>query len=186
MNASAKMEYLRSQTEYSYHDPDNHIVHHTKPEKSGYNNEGLYFSGDEAKQKKLKSNRSSSSESSSYESDISCQHENKTFDYEPSKNRSKKSKYKKVKHQLKNYKHSLMKYKNMFEMQKMKNDTLEDKVTNLSKEVETIKRGSLDSFNPALLYMQKLENFAYATHRTLPDMVRLIMLISVDGKTKSG
>lgn len=175
MNASAKMEYMRSQTEYSYNDPDNHIMHHVKPEKQlVYTNEGINFSDDEAKQRKKKHNRSSSSESSSYcDSDHSENHENKTFEYEPRKGKSKKTKYKKVKHQLQNYKHSLMKYKNMFEMQKMKNETLEDKVLNLSKEVETIKRSSLDSFNPALLYMQKLENFAYATHRTLPDMVSL-------------
>jgi predicted RNase H-like nuclease (RuvC/YqgF family) len=166
MNASDKFEYMRSQTEYSYDDPDNQIMHQSNPEKQVvYNNENVHFSGDVVKQKKIKSNRSSSSESSSYyDSDHSDHHE-------PNKGRSKKSKYKKAKHQIKHYKHSLSKYKNMCEMQKMKNETLEDKVTNLSKEVESIKRSSMDNFNPAMMYMQKLENFAYATQRTLPDMV---------------
>jgi predicted nuclease with TOPRIM domain len=164
---------MRSQTEYSYDDPDNQIMHRSNPEKQAvYNNENVHFSDEIMKQKKMKSNRSSSSESSSYyDSDHSDNHEHKTFDHKPNKGRSKKSKYKKAKHQIKHYKHSLSKYKNMCEMQKMKNETLEDKVTNLSKEVETIKRSSMDNFNPAMMYMQKLENFAYAAQRTLPDMV---------------
>ena len=60
----------------------------------------------------------------------------------------------------------------MCEIQKLKNENLEDKVWNLTKEVENIKRSSVETFNPQWMYLQKLENMAYATQRTLPEMVR--------------
>ncbi|CAI2363554.1 unnamed protein product [Moneuplotes crassus] len=152
----ANAEYVKSQAEYSYQDQDNMFLHKPKSKRK--------------KQKQKKRRESSSETSSSVRSYPSDNEPNRSFDLDSPVKKEKK-KYKKVKKLLNHYKSSLAKYKNMCELQKLKNENLEDKVSNLSKEVENIKRSSVDSLNPTLMYLQKLENMAYATQRNLPEMV---------------
>ena len=148
------MEYMRSHTEYSYHDPDNVVL------------------------PKARGSRESSTDSSSSGSERNGNY-SREYERKPRKN----SKYNKLKKELKNTKSSLSKTKNMLELQKVKNETQEEKLKTLAMEVENIKRTSLETFltnksvqsfalNPGLFNInQQLENFAYATQRTTPEVV---------------
>lgn len=169
---STKMEYMKSQTEYSYNDPDNFMIQQQNERK-------------EAKQKHRRS-RESSSDSSSFDTDEEAQENQKSFE-ESRHHRSKKSKYRKLKKVLKNTKQNLSQTKNMLEIQKIKNESQEEKLKNLALEIEGIKRSSLENFltnksmqsfalNPALFNMnQQLENYAFATQRNTPEMVSFVI-----------
>ena len=168
-NASAIMEHLKSQTEYSYQDHDNIVFNNKKNAKHS---------------RRGKSNNiKSHSSSSDIESDVDEEQEWGSKDSDNDSRSKKRSDYTKLKKILKNTKSSLNKTKNMLEIQKLKNENQEEKLRSLAMEVENLKRHSLENMlvtksmqsialNHGLMNQPNhFENIAYITHRNNMEMV---------------